>query len=90
MERQHSGFWAELGRIEGWGVGKCLRCGYSLRHLPDNCCPECGRRFDPGDARTMDMRPDGPRELRRRDASLLRRLVARIKRDRKEATDGHR
>lgn len=26
---------------------KCVRCGYSLRGLPDNhACPECGLRFD--------------------------------------------
>jgi hypothetical protein len=27
----------------------CLHCGYSLRGLPENICPECGRGFDPAD-----------------------------------------
>ena len=26
---------------------RCVRCGYSLRHLPaEHACPECGLRFD--------------------------------------------
>src|SRR5215208_730138 len=25
----------------------CERCGYDLRALPDDRCPECGLRFDP-------------------------------------------
>lgn len=25
----------------------CLHCGYDLRKLPTNRCPECGNRFDP-------------------------------------------
>jgi DNA-directed RNA polymerase subunit RPC12/RpoP len=25
---------------------RCPRCGYSLRGLDENLCPECGRRFD--------------------------------------------
>jgi hypothetical protein len=25
---------------------KCLDCGYSLRDLPNQNCPECGRLFD--------------------------------------------
>ena len=24
----------------------CLDCGYIIDHLPENRCPECGRRFD--------------------------------------------
>lgn len=27
----------------------CLQCGYSLRGLPENRCPECGTPFDPAD-----------------------------------------
>jgi hypothetical protein len=34
-------------------VGKCLRCGYWLRGLTERRCPECGKRFDPRDPRTM-------------------------------------
>ena len=26
---------------------RCPRCGYTLRGLRENTCPECGRRFDP-------------------------------------------
>lgn len=28
---------------------RCLGCGYDLRGLPENRCPECGRPFDPDD-----------------------------------------
>ncbi len=30
----------------------CLQCGYSLRGLPENVCPECGQSFDPANLRT--------------------------------------
>lgn len=33
----------------------CLGCGYSLRNLPSQTCPECGRPFDPADPRTMSL-----------------------------------
>src|SRR5689334_14789076 len=36
-------------------VGSCWECGYSLRGLAEARCPECGRRFDPADERTMNM-----------------------------------
>ena len=26
---------------------RCPHCGYALRALTENTCPECGRRFDP-------------------------------------------
>jgi hypothetical protein len=31
----------------------CLGCGYALRGLSETRCPECGREFDPFDAKTM-------------------------------------
>ena len=31
----------------------CLGCGYDLRGLPEDRCPECGRVFDPGDSATF-------------------------------------
>ncbi len=40
---------------------RCLGCGYILDHLPEPRCPECGRSFDPIDARTFRK---GPRPLR--------------------------
>ena len=33
----------------------CLGCGYFLRNLPTQTCPECGRPFDPADPRTMSL-----------------------------------
>ncbi len=33
---------------------RCLSCKYDLKHLTVNRCPECGREFDPADARTFD------------------------------------
>lgn len=30
----------------------CLHCGYSLRGLPENACPECGKAFDPANPAT--------------------------------------
>ncbi len=39
----------------------CLGCNYPLRGLPANRCPECGRGFDPDDARTINVgRPIPP------------------------------
>jgi hypothetical protein len=29
----------------------CVGCGYDLRRLPGNRCPECGRPFEPAEAR---------------------------------------
>jgi hypothetical protein len=36
----------------------CLKCGYMLRGLEHNTCPECGHNFDPTDPRTFKI----PRE----------------------------
>lgn len=38
----------------------CLTCGYALRSLPINVCPECGRTFDPADPRTYKPGPKSP------------------------------
>jgi hypothetical protein len=35
----------------------CRSCGYDLRSLSKNRCPECGREFDPGERRTYDLKP---------------------------------
>jgi hypothetical protein len=35
--------------------GRCLHCNYVLRDLPVPRCPECGREFDPGDVRTINL-----------------------------------
>lgn len=32
---------------------RCLKCGYLLRSLLENRCPECGRVFDPADFNTF-------------------------------------
>jgi hypothetical protein len=32
---------------------RCLGCGYILDGLPENRCPECGRRFHPDDPATF-------------------------------------
>jgi hypothetical protein len=34
---------------------RCLNCGYILEYLPEPRCPECGRGFDPDDARTYHL-----------------------------------
>lgn len=34
---------------------RCLRCGYRLFALPDQVCPECGRRFSPDDSSTFTL-----------------------------------
>src|SRR5690349_11519396 len=34
----------------------CLKCGYSLRGLTDNHCPECGTEFDPENPSTFATR----------------------------------
>lgn len=42
----------------------CIGCGYPLRGLPANVCPECGRPFDPRIPSTYD-HPARPRSWRR-------------------------
>jgi len=32
---------------------RCLGCGYDLRGLPENRCPECGRGVDPQDRTSL-------------------------------------
>lgn len=49
---------------------RCLSCGYLLRGLAGNVCPECGRQFDPADPKTFDSRPPDWRRRRR-----IRRIV---------------
>ena len=46
----------------------CIACGYPLRRIPSRRCPECGRPFDPNDARTVSV----GRPLRRWQRALLR------------------
>lgn len=42
----------------------CLDCGYDVRGLPENRCPECGRAFDPDDSTTfLCSQVDGRRYL---------------------------
>lgn len=36
---------------------RCKACGYDLRSLPERRCPECERRFDPGNPRTFLTKP---------------------------------
>ncbi|MCO6439013.1 MAG: hypothetical protein J5J06_18115 [Phycisphaerae bacterium] len=35
----------------------CKNCEYIIDGLPENRCPECGERFDPGDPTTFDVMP---------------------------------
>lgn len=50
----------------------CKGCGYLLRDLGNNVCPECGRAFDPADAATYVANPTVDRWRRR----LVRLSVA--------------
>jgi hypothetical protein len=45
----------------------CSHCSYNLKGSVD-ICPECGRKFDPGDAQTFD----------RSSSSVKKRLVAKF------------
>jgi hypothetical protein len=46
----------------------CLDCNYSLKGLPQNRCPECGRQFNLDDSRTFN----SERPLRWIDRQLLK------------------
>ncbi len=52
-------------------TAECLGCGYRLRGLPANICPECGRGFDPADPTTY-RDPGEHRDARRWRRGLLR------------------
>jgi len=55
----------------------CIRCGYSLRGLPDNHrCPECGSPYDLGDCRLYQQDPLAYRERKGREAWEERSRVA--------------
>lgn len=43
-----------LMRKHRFSVGHCRSCGYSLRGLAGNICPECGFEFDPHDGVTAN------------------------------------
>jgi hypothetical protein len=64
--------------------GYCGHCFYDLRGLPEARCPECGRTFDPCDARTFTLVPrsDRVRKTAQRTLnSLLRALQTRHPQD---------
>jgi hypothetical protein len=44
--------------------GRCLKCDYPLQGLTESRCPECGRRFDPADPKTMRFGRRGERTQR--------------------------
>jgi hypothetical protein len=41
--------YAVLRSMPRFKAGYCRNCGYNLRGLPSDVCPECGFRFDPTD-----------------------------------------
>lgn len=51
----------------------CTQCGYLLRGLPENRCPECGRPFDPQDPWSYEL---PGRRKPRRGSPAGRALVA--------------
>ncbi len=54
-----------------WSVeGQCLQCGYALRGLISNRCPECGRPFDRYDRNTLRL----PKHLRSRKPKRRRSM----------------
>jgi rRNA maturation protein Nop10 len=40
-------------------IGYCRKCGYDLRSLAENRCPECGKAFDPANPSTFSKSPRG-------------------------------
>ena len=57
------------------GAVFCRHCLYSLKGLTDARCPECGRPFDPDDARTFLDAQRLARRRRRKRALLASALV---------------
>jgi hypothetical protein len=50
----------------------CLGCGYILNYLPEPRCPECGREFDPANARSFTkINPADWQRIRRRGLTGL-------------------
>lgn len=62
----------EVGRSAPATPRYCLGCSHSLEGLTEPVCPECGRRFDPCDARTTG---ECPFPRRRSATQLARALV---------------
>ena len=54
---------------------QCLTCGYILRGLSTNTCPECGRSFDPNDPTTFDSLPKLRRRKRRTGLAIALLLL---------------
>src|SRR4051812_13314867 len=50
---------------------RCLDCNYDLRSLCEHRCPECGRPFEPNDAKTF-----GPRKPMASLRQIILLLVA--------------
>jgi hypothetical protein len=53
----------------------CPGCGYALRGLPDNVCPECGREFD-AEAMLADLRRTSPSVETARLCTFVAALLA--------------
>jgi hypothetical protein len=47
----------KLGRRVRRLEGRCARCGYSLKDLPEPRCPECGTPFNPADYPDLSSSP---------------------------------
>ena len=56
-------------------IGYCWKCGYDLRGLTDQQCPECGFRFDVEAVRDMNLDWSVRRLHGVRDATLLQTLA---------------
>lgn len=60
-KRDMKGRTTELAIGEVPDTASCLGCGYSLRGLPENVCPECGRGFVPDAPKTYRVASVKPR-----------------------------